>query len=595
MKKIYLLLSLLIICVSSLFAQAPEKFTYQAVVRNATNQLVINAQVGVRVNILQGSASGDAVYSESHVTSSNANGLITVNIGGGSVLHGSFTGIDWSDGPYFLKTDIDPNGGNEYSITSVQQLLSVPYALYANEAANGFSGDYNDLANLPQIPQIPEDIRAFNNDAGYVTANDIPAHQVLSISNDTIYLSNGGYAVLPPGFDGDYNSLTNRPNLFSGSYNDLTDTPAIPTVPTNVSAFNNDAGYLIEYSEQQVLSISNDTLFLTGGSFVKLPTGFDGDYNSLTNKPTIPIVPTNVSAFTNDVGYITMSQCDGVNLCDLVNTITTLQQQVADLQAQLGSVSPTTDTIIDSPFLCGFSTVSDHEGNIYNTVKIGNQCWTKENLRTTTSPSTGTYLVPPVNTSYTFTGKQARWYNNDQATYAPLNYGLLYNWNAAVDTFNTTYGETRVNTSYNNAVSATFTGHRRGICPLGWHLPSDAEWTTLTNYLGSRPEYLCGDNSYAYGVAKALASETGWISSNDECDPGNQSITTNNATGFSAVPAGLCSGSSFEGAGSYAYFWSSTQYASSHAYSHNLGYSSANVYGDYYLKYLGCSVRCLRD
>ncbi len=111
----------------------------------------------MRVNILQGSATGDAVYSESHVTSTNANGLVTVNIGGGSVLHGSFVGIDWAEGPYFLKTDIDPNGGNDYSITSVQQLLSVPYALYAKEAANGFSGDYNDLTNLPQIPQIPAD------------------------------------------------------------------------------------------------------------------------------------------------------------------------------------------------------------------------------------------------------------------------------------------------------------------------------------------------------------------------------------------------------------------------------------------------------
>ena len=302
MKKIYLLLSLLVICVSSLFAQAPEKFTYQAVVRNASNQLVINAQVGVRVNILQGSASGDAVYSESHVTSSNANGLITVNIGGGSVLHGSFTGIDWSDGPYFLKTDIDPNGGNEYSITSVQQLLSVPYALYANEAANGFSGDYNDLANLPQIPQIPTDISAFYNDAGYVTANDIPAHQVLSISNDTIYLSNGGYAVLPPGFDGDYNSLTNRPNLFSGSYNDLTDTPAIPTVPTNVSAFANDAGYLTSFTETDPEFNAWDKNY---NDLTNKPVLFSGDYNDLTNKPAIPAVPTNVSAFTNDVGYIT--------------------------------------------------------------------------------------------------------------------------------------------------------------------------------------------------------------------------------------------------------------------------------------------------
>ena len=124
------------------------------VVRNASNALVVNTQVGVRVNILQGSATGNAVYSESHMATTNANGLITVNIGGGSVLHGTFADIDWSDGPYFLKTDLDPNGGNDYTITSVQQLLSVPYALYAKDAGNGFSGDYNDLVNVPQIPQF---------------------------------------------------------------------------------------------------------------------------------------------------------------------------------------------------------------------------------------------------------------------------------------------------------------------------------------------------------------------------------------------------------------------------------------------------------
>ena len=154
MKKSTTLITLLLLCVVSIFAQAPEKFSYQAVVRNASNALVANTQVGVRVNILQGSATGNAVYSESHMATTNANGLITVNIGGGSVLHGTFADIDWSDGPYFLKTDLDPNGGNDYTITSVQQLLSVPYALYAKDAGNGFSGDYNDLVNVPQIPQI---------------------------------------------------------------------------------------------------------------------------------------------------------------------------------------------------------------------------------------------------------------------------------------------------------------------------------------------------------------------------------------------------------------------------------------------------------
>ena len=243
-------------------------------------------------------------------------------------------------------------------------------------------------------------------------------------------------------------------------------------------------------------------------------------------------------------------------------------------------------------FTCGSNTVSDHEGNAYHTVQIGNQCWTKDNLRTTTSPSTGTYLIPSASTGSTYTGKQARWYNNDSTTYAPMNYGLLYNWNAAVDTFNTAYGETSVNTSSNNAVSVTFSGHRRGICPAGWHLPSDAEWTQLTDYVSSQSEYTCSGNS-SY-IAKALASTEGWNTSTNSCAVGNNQ-GSNNATGFSAVPAGICGGSSFNGVGGYAYFWSSTQFNSYSAWNRTLYYRNAAVIRNDYYKASGFSVRCLRD
>lgn len=166
MKKIYCLIVLLLLCAASVFAQAPEKFNYQAVVRNASNALVTNAPVGVRVSILQGSASGNAVYVETHTASTNANGLLTLEIGGGTVQQGTFAGIDWANGPFFLKTETDPAGGSNYTVTSTQQLMSVPYALYAGEAANGFSGDYNDLTNKPTIPQSIGDL---TNDAGYTS------------------------------------------------------------------------------------------------------------------------------------------------------------------------------------------------------------------------------------------------------------------------------------------------------------------------------------------------------------------------------------------------------------------------------------------
>jgi hypothetical protein len=115
-------------------AQAPQKMSYQAVVRNAANTLVANTAVGVKISVLQTSASGTSVYSERHTPTTNANGLATFEIGGGTVLAGTFTTINWANGPYFIKTETDPTGGTNYTIAGTSQLASVPYALFA---ANG--------------------------------------------------------------------------------------------------------------------------------------------------------------------------------------------------------------------------------------------------------------------------------------------------------------------------------------------------------------------------------------------------------------------------------------------------------------------------
>ncbi len=158
MKKFsFLIASLLFaLCVQ---AQAPQKFSYQTVVRNASNQLLIGQTVGIKISILQGSANGSAVYAETHAPQTNANGLATLEIGGGSLLSGNFTNINWANGPFFVKTETDPNGGNNYTITNTSQLLSVPYALYA--------------AKAPDQQQL-----------------------TVSLTGDTLYLQNGGFVII---------------------------------------------------------------------------------------------------------------------------------------------------------------------------------------------------------------------------------------------------------------------------------------------------------------------------------------------------------------------------------------------------------------
>ena len=118
---------------ADVFPQAPDKMSYQAVIRNSSDMLVANTPIGMRIHVIQGSPFGAAVYVETHTPISNINGLVSLEIGSGTAIVGSFSSIDWSDGPYFLKTESDPSGGTNYTISGTSELLSVPYALYAKD------------------------------------------------------------------------------------------------------------------------------------------------------------------------------------------------------------------------------------------------------------------------------------------------------------------------------------------------------------------------------------------------------------------------------------------------------------------------------
>lgn len=142
MKKIISLFIGIILSVS-LFAQAPQKMSYQAVIRDASNNLVINHAIGLRISILQGTISGTEVFKENYVPNpqTNENGLVTIAIGMGTPVIGTFSGIDWANGPYFIKTEVDPTGGSNYTITGTSELMSVPYALFSLNGTPGPKGE----------------------------------------------------------------------------------------------------------------------------------------------------------------------------------------------------------------------------------------------------------------------------------------------------------------------------------------------------------------------------------------------------------------------------------------------------------------------
>ena len=751
MKKI-LTLVLIVFCVATLFAQAPEKFSYQAVVRNDSSRLVCNRPVGVQASIMDDA--GGVLYRERHVEETNENGLLTLEIGSGNVIEGSFSDIPWGAESMFLRTEIDPTGGENYVLSIMQRLVSVPYALYAKEAANGFSGDYNDLTNKPDIPTVPTNVSAFSNDAGYLTdytetdpqfnawdkdyddltnKPEIPTvpTNVSAFTNDAGYLT--GYTETDPQFnawDKDYNDLINtptipttvgelandanyitlgqvpaqvnadwnatggvaqilnKPNLATvattGDYNDLTNRPEIPTVPTNVSAFANDAGYLTDYTETDPqfnawdkdysdltnkpnlapvatsgnyndltnkpsnadfgqalvrgtvnnlagatdIAVTFNNYSLVSGGVVSIifarnvPAGSSlningqgskpilwrgvaltdgiikandrclfmynsgadryyllaidrwgvdlnalaavartGSYNDLTNRPTLSAVAS--SGDYNDLINKPVScEClTAVEVQEMINSsLGSLQNKIDSLQQVIDGLGLIVDTAITHlGFYCGFSTVTDNDGNTYNTVQIGQQCWIRENLRTTHHADGTAIPAGGSNTSDT----EPYYYDYSSHSLPLETRGYLYNWPAAMV-----------------------------VCPAGWHLPSDAEWTALTDYVSSQPEYICGgDNSY---IAKALASTEGWNADTNTCTVGNDQAS-NNATGFSAVPTGTCNGLSFYNSDGYAYFWSSTEKSSSNVWRRSLSYNYAGMERFSGSTYYGRSVRCLRD
>ena len=152
MKRIYTLLSAVLLS-ASLWAQAPQSFSYQAVMRGLNNELVVNKPVGMKISLLQGSENGNPIYVETHNSMANANGLVSIAIGAGVKVVGDFISIDWSKGPYFVKTETDLTGGTSYSLSSVSQLLSVPYALTSSNGISRVSvtGDSLILANGTSI------------------------------------------------------------------------------------------------------------------------------------------------------------------------------------------------------------------------------------------------------------------------------------------------------------------------------------------------------------------------------------------------------------------------------------------------------------
>lgn len=255
MKKLFFL-SLMLVVMQSL--QAQKGINYQALIRNQEGTVLINQDIRLRFSLLSGGAGGNVAYSEYHDVSTTGQGMINCVLGQGVAISGNFSTIDWSSSDQYLKVELDDNGDGVFSEIGVSELQAVPYALYAENVRNAFSGNYNDLSNKPQL---------FDGQYSSLIGTPIIPTDVSSMTDNNHLF-----------FSRNYNDLTNKPVLFDGQYSSLSGKPTIPA-DINQLSDNNHLLFSGDYNDltnkpsnsSQTLSLTNDTIGISDGNTVKIP------------------------------------------------------------------------------------------------------------------------------------------------------------------------------------------------------------------------------------------------------------------------------------------------------------------------------------
>jgi uncharacterized protein (TIGR02145 family) len=600
-------------------AQSPESIAYQGILRNSSGDIISNLPATLRFTITEGSFDGNTVWQETQTTTTNANGLINLFIGSSQTL----TNIDWNSGAKFLRVELQDNG--DFVIIGNQQIVSVPYALFANDAMHSSTSDLaanattSIFANSADSANFASnaDVALSANTADFATsaetaesattaefatnaetansanfsdfATNASSAQTAIFSNSADFASNaeGANTANFAAFADSSNYSTNSGIAAQSITSEFSDSSAIANhsnnatfalnaenaenanfAITSATAFSaNNANSANSANSANValngiagVSAIGDSLFLANGNFFIIPGISEANSSEVfgCSDPAACNYNPSVTQSNNSCYYPGFSCNDG----DLnsSNDIWNSECQCQGTTGLVGSQHSCGAENVHSPDIT-YGSVVDQSGNIYKTVDINGQVWMAENLKTE-SYSNGDAIAFNLTSSQWQSITTGAWAHYDNNPAAACPYGKLYNWYAISDP--------------------------RGLCPIGWHVPTNSDWNALVTSLDQNANTtctLCNQSNIAGGALKSLGISY-W----------ETNVAATNSSGFSALPSGFrSSNGSYSNAGFTGFFWTSTDYSVGNAYSRIIYYNTAELRSNGNNKRSGFAVRCVQD